>query len=193
MRSTFSAYPELLLIDATYNLNDLRIPLYVLMNVDGNGESEVIALWLVATEDRNTLLFDKFKERNPKWMDIAVIMADKDMVERDVLTEKVPGVDILICLFHVMRSFRREVTMDKLGIFSGERDMSLEFLSKIAHARSEDEYQALYSEFTQAVPRSVVIYFTKNWHDIRNQWVEGLKKASANFLNNTNNRLESTN
>ncbi|KAK6178266.1 hypothetical protein SNE40_013072 [Patella caerulea] len=195
MRNTFSAYPELLLIDATYKLNDLRMPLYVLMNVDGNGESEVIALWLVATEDRMTIsmLVNKFKERNPDWKDITVIMADKDMVKRDVLTEKMPGADIQICLFHVMRSLRREVSTDKLGISAGERDMSLEFLTKIAHACSEEEYQAFYDEFTNSVPRCVIEYFQKNWHAIRQQWVEGLKNEKASFLNNTNNRLESTN
>lgn len=127
MRNTFSAYPELLLIDATHKLNDLRMPLYVLMNVDDNGESEIIALWLVATEEM-----------------------------------KMPGVDILICVFHVMRSFRREVATDKLGISVGERDISLEFLSKIAHACSEDEYLEFYAEFTRSVLRSVVQYFDKN-------------------------------
>ena len=42
MRSAFVSYPELLLIDATYKLNDLNMPLYVLMVVDGNGESEIV-------------------------------------------------------------------------------------------------------------------------------------------------------
>ena len=30
-------YPELVLIDATYKLNNLRMPLYITMVVDGNG------------------------------------------------------------------------------------------------------------------------------------------------------------
>ncbi|KAG1650979.1 Zinc finger SWIM domain-containing protein 3 [Nymphon striatum] len=195
MRNTFAAFPELLLIDATYKLNDLRMPLYVLMNVDGNGESEVICLWLVATEDRNTIsnLMDKFKERNSKWTDIDVIMSDKDMTERDVLTEKLPGAEILICLFHTLRSFRREVSTEKLGISSGERNMCLEMLVKIAHAKSEDVYQNLYEDFLRSAPRSVLDYYNHNWHDIRDQWVEGLKNNKPNFMNSTNNRLESTN
>lgn len=51
MRTTFASYPELLLIDATYKLNDLNMPLYVLMIVDGNGESEIVCLWLTQFED----------------------------------------------------------------------------------------------------------------------------------------------
>ena len=41
------SYPEVLFIDATYKLNDLRMPLYVLMAIDGNGESEIVCLWIV--------------------------------------------------------------------------------------------------------------------------------------------------
>lgn len=36
-------------------------------------------------------------------------------------------------------------------------------------------------------------YFTKNWHNIREQWVTGLTCNSGNFLNSTNNRLKSFN
>ena len=39
-----SRFPELLLLDATYKLNDIRMPLYVLMVLDGNGESVVVGL-----------------------------------------------------------------------------------------------------------------------------------------------------
>ena len=37
----------------TYKLNDLRMPLYVLMAIDGNGESEIVCLWIVQSEDNN--------------------------------------------------------------------------------------------------------------------------------------------
>jgi zinc finger SWIM domain-containing protein 3 len=43
MQAFFEKFPEVLFIDATYKLNDLRLPLFVLMCVDGNGESEIIA------------------------------------------------------------------------------------------------------------------------------------------------------
>ena len=43
----FQSYPELLFIDATYKLNDAHMPLYVLICIDNNSESEVVCLWLV--------------------------------------------------------------------------------------------------------------------------------------------------
>ena len=47
-QSIYSKFPELLMIDATYKLNNLIMPLYILMVVDGNEETEVIDLWIVA-------------------------------------------------------------------------------------------------------------------------------------------------
>ena len=42
--NTYAKYPELILIDATYKLNNLHMPLHIMLVVDGNGESEIIAL-----------------------------------------------------------------------------------------------------------------------------------------------------
>ena len=55
MRNMFSAYPEIILVDATYKLNDLRLPLFVMMVVDGNGESEIVGLMLTADEQNETI------------------------------------------------------------------------------------------------------------------------------------------
>ena len=44
MQKVFESYPELLLVDATYKLNDLNMPLYVLMSVDGTGEREIVSM-----------------------------------------------------------------------------------------------------------------------------------------------------
>ena len=103
-------------MDATYKLNDLRMPLYVMLTVDGNGESEIVVLWIVQNEDRDTLsqALDAFKLHNSSWEKIKCIMADKDITERDIITEKLPGRGLLICFFHTLRRFRREITVDKL-------------------------------------------------------------------------------
>jgi hypothetical protein len=39
----FEKLAEVLLIDATYKLNELRLPLFVLMSVDDNGEGEIMS------------------------------------------------------------------------------------------------------------------------------------------------------
>ena len=43
MKSLFASYPEVLMIDATYKLNELRMPLYLMIVLDSNGQSEIVA------------------------------------------------------------------------------------------------------------------------------------------------------
>ena len=40
-QNMYARYPELILIDATYKLNNLRMPMYILVVVDGIGESKI--------------------------------------------------------------------------------------------------------------------------------------------------------
>ena len=195
MKNTFSTYPELLFIDATYKLNDLRMPLYVLLAVDGNGESEIVCLWIVQCEEKETIasLLVEFKQHNDSWSLTKCVMSDKDMTERNVIKEHFPQTNLLICLFHTMRTFKREISCDKLGISQGERTLCLELLTKMAYAQSETAYTTLYDEFKESVPKIATDYFDDNWHGIREQWVDGLKNSQCNYLNRTNNRVESIN
>ena len=87
MKVSFNNYPGLLLIDATYKLNDLRMSLYVLMTVEGNGESVIVALWIVANEEKHTIstLMDLFLQYNKKSNHVRVIMADKDLSNYQII------------------------------------------------------------------------------------------------------------
>lgn len=40
---------------------------------------------------------------------------------------------------------------------------------------------------------SVIRFFNDNWHPIRSDWVEGMQSNAHNYLNRTNNRVESIN
>ena len=44
MKSNFASYPEVILVDATYKLNELRMPVYLMLVIDGNGQSEIVML-----------------------------------------------------------------------------------------------------------------------------------------------------
>ena len=116
MRQVFSAYPVFLYIDALYKSNNLRMPLYLLIIENGNGQSEICGIWVVANECEETIqsMVNIFKEQNPKWTDTKTIMTDKDFVEREVFSGSFPDAKLRICLFHVLRTFRREVTTEKM-------------------------------------------------------------------------------
>ena len=195
MKDSFSAYPELIFVDATYKLLNLGIPTYLVLCEDSNGQSEIVAVCLLVSEDAESIdwMFSVFKKCNDKWKDIRVVMADKDIKERDVIKKYLPQVAVLICLFHTLRTFRREISCEKLGISSGQRVSCLEFVQKMAYASTEAEYEKIYQHFQQAAPKEVLEYFNEGWHSIRDEWVLGLKSAHGSFLNATNNRLESIN
>lgn len=195
MRHMYHCFPEMVFVDATYKLNDLRMPIYLFVVEDGNGETEIVALWMVAKEDEASIggMAEIFKKHNPNWIKMTTIMADKDFVERDVLKEKFPDTQVLICLFHVLKTFRREITVDKLGVTTAERNLVLEIIQKMVYAKNEDEYSILHSELAETNLKSVTEYFDTNWHPIKEEWVECLKSNNITFKNCTNNRIECIN
>ena len=131
MKEAFAAYPELLCIDATYKLLELHLPLYIMLAEDGNGQSEIVCAFLLLEETESSLktVAGLFKEQNPAWESVHVLMADKDITEREVLLSSFPGAELLICLYHTFRSFRHEISS---GITSGQRNMCLESLQQMA-------------------------------------------------------------
>lgn len=195
MKNCFNSYPEIVFIDATYKLLDINTPVYVMLVEDSNGQSEIVFTCLLVHEDQDSVkwMMEIFKERNSNWQKMRVVMADKDMDERHVIKEAFPSASMLICLFHVLRTFKREISCEKLGITPGQRVCSLELLQKMAYASSENEYQALYDELQDTLPQQVIEYFNSNWQGIRDEWVLHGKAKSGSFLNSTNNRLESIN
>lgn len=195
MKDAFKAFPELVCTDATYKLLQVGFPLYIMLCEDSNGQSEIVAACLLVIEDADSMtwMVETFKKLNPEWRKVRVVMADKDIGERDIIKRCLPDASVVICLFHVLRSFRREITCEKMGITSGQRSLCLELMQKMAHATSEAEYNSLYAQLQSDAPREVTLYFNDNWHSIRAEWVLGLKFGSGSFLNSTNNRLESFN
>ena len=192
MKQIFSAYPELICIDATYKLLELRFPVYIMLVEDGNGQSEIVAVFLLIEETATIKsMVGIFKNHNPQWEATRVLMADKDMTERDVLAAEFPSAELLICPFHTFRSFRREVVMDRMGITSGQRNMCLELLQQMAYSTNEENYHDVYTRFCECAPP--ISYFNAQWHSIRKQWTLGMKYKTGNFLNGTNNRLECIN
>ena len=125
--------------------------------------NEVVAVCLLVQEDTSSMtwMIDAFKKHNQEWEKILVIMADKDTGERDVLKQCIPNASVLICLFHTLRSFRREITCEKMGISSGQRSMCLELLQKMCYAYSEMEYNDLYSQLQSCTPKDVSTTLTR--------------------------------
>lgn len=118
MKKSFDAFPNLILFDGTYNLNDRKMSLVVVMNVDGSGCSQIVAFVIVQSENIRTFthLFELFKEENPEYAQIRVIMSDKSFANRTAFKAAFPDAEHHFCVFHVMQIFEREVTVSKREI-----------------------------------------------------------------------------
>ena len=195
MKTNFAAYPEVLMVDATYKLNELHMPLYLTLIVDSNGQSEIVGAFLTTLETEGVIrkMVRAFKAENPSWASTKVVITDKDFTERAVFQKEFPSASLLICLFHTLRSMKPEVTCEKLGLRPGERDHALEMLTQLVYSKSEAEYEQHYQVLLGSGLRSVIDYYSSNWHPIRHQWVECFKGANLTMGEKTNNRLECIN
>ena len=110
------AYPEIVFVDANYKLLQLGVPIYLFLCEDSSGLSEVVGIAMLVTEDADGMqwMVDAFKKHNSRWEKIRVVIADKDIWELDVLNKYLPSAKVLICPFHTLCSFRREISVISL-------------------------------------------------------------------------------
>lgn len=156
MKAYFDNYADLLMFDGTYSLNDRRMPLIVLLVVDGNGESQIVALIMVKSENAETfnLVFDCFKQENPNHILTRVIVTDKHCANVNVIANQFPNAAHHLCIFHVMQIFQREITTRKRSITHVQRQICLNILKKMLYAENQEQYDEQYIELMDlACPR----------------------------------------
>ena len=194
MRNMYMKFPQVILVDATYKLLDLRMPFYLLLVVDVNGLSKIIRLFFVEEESKEVIssIVNEFKGKNEAWSKAVVMMSDKDFAERGSFSSCFPDAKLLICLYHALRSFRREVTCEKMFISSAERNHVLEITQPTAYANREETYKVNLKLLQNTKFYTVVDNFMENWDSIKEQWVMFYKDQSFNLGETTNNRIEST-
>ena len=88
MKYNFNCYPEVVLFNATYKLNEFCMPLYLMLVIDGNGNREIVSVLLISTETKAAMtdMIEAFKSANQSWPTISVVITDKDFTERTVFS-----------------------------------------------------------------------------------------------------------
>lgn len=148
MKSCFQNYPDLLMFDGTYKLNDRRMPLVVLLVIDGNGESQIAGFFIVKSENAAILnmLFEEFKAANPNFVETNIIVTDKSLAFRNVIENQFPEALHHLCVFHVSQIFSREVTTKKRSINTEQRKNCLRILNDMIYADTIQRFDVLYEE-----------------------------------------------
>jgi zinc finger SWIM domain-containing protein 3 len=183
MQNVYSSFPELIMVDATYKLLDLRMPVYIMLAIDGEGLSEIVAIFIVSEETDLviTSAVQSFKKHNPAWSKTVTIFSDKDFNERQAFTKCFPQAKLSLCLFHTLRSFKREVTTEKMGITTDERIRCLEIVTQIVYSNSPAEYDRHVKKLRDTKLQSVIQYYEKNWEPIKEQFVTCFKNSILTF------------
>ena len=195
MKTVYKNYPEIILCDSTYKLLDLQLPVFIIMAIDGYGLSEVVAVFITCdeTEEPLTAAIDFLQKNNPDWPKTKVILTDKDMQERNIFSKKFPCAALQLCLYHVHKSFRREVTKEKMGISSGQREQVLEVIVAISYSKTVKEFETNVTKLKKMNISSVNGYFETCWESIKEEWVSCFKSSTFCLGETTTNRLESFN
>ena len=107
-------------------------------------------------------IVNKFKEKSEAWSKAVVIMSDKDFAERESFSSCFPDAKMLIFLYHALRSFRREVLIEKVFVSSAERNLVLEIIQSIAYANSEEAHKVNLKLLQNTKLHTVVDYFMEN-------------------------------
>ena len=77
MRSAFEHYPEVILVDSTYKTNNLRMPLYFIISVDDQGQSEIVAVFLLTKPsfEYPCAVWDPYQQNNTHSLEMVQRMA----------------------------------------------------------------------------------------------------------------------
>ena len=123
MIQSMKSWPEFLSMDATYCLINLDYQVILIIVVDGNGESHIVAICISSDESALTYewFLQQFKKHHGSACDkIQCVMGDKDSLQRDVIY-KILGVIVYICIWHSQKIFQRTVSTKEMGISKEER------------------------------------------------------------------------
>ena len=104
------SHGEVLMLDATYKVNNIRLPLFTLAVVDKNGHGQPVAHALLAREDEahiQLFLRDVLAWNNR--VENAVFCTDKDLAEINAVISVCPSAHLLLCRFHIMKAFTEEL------------------------------------------------------------------------------------
>lgn len=143
MLHNFKLYPDVILCDATYKVNDRSIPLFVIMVIDGHGETQVAALVLLKSENIRSIqnVLKAFKQKNEKHTEIKTVIVDKSAANISSFGTVFPNAVVQLCVFHAKQAFRRKVVQTNTGLTVDQREKAMDIFSKMLYDESTENYE----------------------------------------------------
>lgn len=197
MKLQYATFPELLFCDATYNMSKEKMALQVLMVLDGNGDSQIVALFIIDSENIETMaaMLQLFRENNANCEKTEIIMVDKGAANIASFNDVYPNAQIHLCVFHIQQIFQRQISVKDMNIDMNTKKNALNILTGMIYAKNQAEYDRLYGDLQLLNSPKILEYFNNHWHpeEWRKMWVGYYVNKLNHFQNRTNNRVESFN
>ena len=189
----FKKYGEILMIDSTYRLNSLNMPVYIFMASDQLGNGRVVAAAVVASETCEILeeVFSEFASVNNSENIVKTIIVDKDLSEINAIKKIFKQANVFLCLFHVIKAFIAKVT--KTSHHNSVKQKAINIFQEMLYCCSEDIYKKIAAKFQAEKPSDLVCYFNKNWNKCSEIWSGYALKDIIINNETTNNKVESKN
>ena len=189
----FTSMPSALMIDGTYKVNSLNMPLYIFMGSDSMGFGRIIAAGLVVCEKKDIVnsILEKFKQHNKASQNTELVVVDKDLNQMMCLKEAFPKSLVHLCLFHVLQAFLRKIVTFKME--KSDEELAKKMFRQMAFSTSQLEYEEIAEKFKSKFPQPVSEYFQENWNKISENWAGYSFKDIVCYGETTNNKLESKN
>ena len=190
MQETFAKFPEVLMLDGTYSINNCGMPLYAFIVEDGNGSGQLVALFLMSGEGSAQMktMFEIFRNANQKITETKTIIIDKDFTEISAIESVIPHVDIQLCTFHCIKAVQKKISSLTLDMSSKAQLNSL--FRKLLYAKNDRDFADTASQI-KSISSQFDTYLNENWYPVKERWVHHLKNAKTNLGNTTTNRIES--
>lgn len=180
LRRILHRYPEHLLMDGTYCLNECRMTLYIAMVVDGNNNSVPVAFSIVKSEtNENTEHFFLclIKHNDIVTKKTRSFITDKQFTELNMIKKHFPQAKSGLCTYHVSKSFNQLVKESSLN--QADSDRARDLLERMINSFTRDDFQQALGNFITEFKATKLLHtFEKNWMNCSEQWAGYEKKLS---------------
>ena len=78
--------------------------------------------------------------------------------------------NLIICIFHVMKIYCREITFEKMDITSIQRKKCLEILQQLVYSKTDTEFEKLCNILKDIGHTKIYAYLEKNWLHFKDEW-----------------------
>ena len=186
MIKMFDMFPEVVLVDTTFNTNKNGYKLFSMMIHDSFGKGQHVQHSLMERETKSCFrnAFDHFKKYND-YSKIKVFITDKDFTEIECLEQNFPSARVLLCQFHVLKWLKQHIHHERFGNLSqSTKDHIYCAIYYMVYAKNEETYQfskAYMEDILQNNNTCFLEYFNQNWDNCKERWCSFLRQDVPNL------------